>query len=88
MGSVELAVVGPIPRRTHFGFIALTTIAWGGLWSRQSPQVAWNPTPHRAPGGGKGVTTSLVRDTLEILLGALLSQSRNDAKVSIPLSRD
>ena len=36
---------------------------------------------------GKGVTTSRARDTLEILLGALLSQTRNGARVSIPLSR-
>ena len=34
------------------------------------------------------MTTSLARDTLEILLSALLSQTRNDARVSIPLSRD
>ena len=88
MGSVELTVVGPIPRGAHFGFIALTTIAWGGLWSRQSPQVAWSPTSHRDPGGGKGVTSSLARETLEILLGVFLSQTRNGARVSIPLSRD
>jgi hypothetical protein len=34
------------------------------------------------------VTSSLARDTLEILLGVFLSQTRNGARVSIPLSRD
>ena len=44
MESVELAVAGPIPRGTHFrGFIALTTIAWGGLWSARALRLPGAP---------------------------------------------
>ena len=48
---------------------------------RELAQMVWNDAPSSSP-------PRRARNTLEIMLGALLSQSRDSAKVHLPLPRD
>jgi hypothetical protein len=53
MGSVELAVVGPIPRGTHFGFIAPPPLLGAASGAARALRLPGAPRHIVAQVGGK-----------------------------------